>query len=85
MRMTGVRGEVRVGGRVAASLARWSFDGTPEHWEVEATPSMVDEFWLDSGGPFDLHLHIGSSIRTYRNVQVSGRSTLYISEGVPES
>lgn len=81
MKMSGVRGEVRVGGRVAANLGRWSFDGTSKDWTVEATATDIDEYWIESGGPFDLHLHIGENIRRYRDVRVSGRSPLMVRGG----
>lgn len=60
MRMTGVGGEVQVGGRRAAALGAWSYAGTPEAWEVGADATDTDAYWLSSPAAFRLTLTVGT-------------------------
>ena len=79
MKVTGVSGQLKVGGRVAASLGRWSYDGTPAGWKVEADTSDVDEFWFDNERPMDLWLDVGQQAWKWRGVTVKGQSRVTIS------
>lgn len=84
MRMTGSAGQLRVGGRVAANLQRWSYDGTPEAWSVEAETADIDEFWFDTDRVFELRLMVGDGVWSWQDVTVKGRSRVTIKgEGVP--
>ena len=60
MRMTGSGGELRAGGRLAASVGDWSFTGTPEAWELTGTATEVDHYWLNAAAVHRLTLRVGT-------------------------
>jgi hypothetical protein len=59
--MTGIGGDVRAGGRLAAALGAWSFTGTPESWELTGDTVATDAYWLERpDARFRLTLHVGT-------------------------
>ena len=84
MKARGTAGQLRVGGRMAATLGAWSHEGTAAEWQVEAETLDIDEYLFESGGPFHLRLYVGEQIWQWRGVTVSGRERVTITgEGRP--
>ncbi len=68
MQVTGVRGVVKVGPHVAASLISWSLETVaPESYEFTGQLSEVDRYWITQT-PQDLRLVMGSSTWICRGV-----------------
>lgn len=61
-------GEVRIGGRVAATITDWSasYDGATETWSVGAGLSGVVDLWLDGAQTCDLRLKLGRAVWRWR-------------------
>ena len=79
MKMTGKTGQLKVGGRHAATLGRWSFDGNDHGWTLEADTVAIDDYWFATSGPFTLHLEVGKQIWKWRGVTVTGQSRVTVS------
>jgi hypothetical protein len=85
VRATGVTGVLRVGGRTAASLGRWSYDGSADGWKVEADTSSIDAYLFENGSSFELRLDVGEHVWRWRDVTVKGRSRVTVTgDGAPE-
>ena len=68
MQVTGVRGVVKVGPHVAASLISWSLETVaPEQYEFTGRLSAVDRFWITQH-PQELRLAVGTSTWIVRGV-----------------
>jgi hypothetical protein len=68
MQVKGVRGVVKVGPHVAASLISWSLETVaPETYEFTARLGTVDRFWITQA-PHDLRLTLGASTWICRGV-----------------
>lgn len=70
MRIRGHAGALRVGGRLAATLGRWTYEGTPEGWTVLARLVSRDEHWLRSRGAFLLTIEVGKGHWRWRGVRI---------------
>ena len=69
MLATGHRGELRVGYQVAAKLGSWSLEILPRgKASCEASVASSNQHWLESKGPFDLVLKMGSALWIWRSV-----------------
>lgn len=71
MRVTGTGGEVQAGGRRAAALGAWTLTGKPDAWEVSATATETDPYWLETAAVFRLTLHVGTRRWRYSGVRVA--------------
>lgn len=72
MRITGQGGRLTLGGRLVATLDRYTIEYTPEKAYIEATAGDINAFWLSTGGPFVAEFAIGSERMRWRNAQASG-------------
>lgn len=84
---TGKSAEVRVGGRVAATLGDWQLQTMGGGaWTFSATATTLDDFLMDSGGPFSLRVNVGKKIWRFDNVDIinSGGSLTVLGHNRPE-
>jgi hypothetical protein len=85
----GVRGQVRVGHRVALTLGQWSLRQQRDQIgdvraTVQATVVDRDEFW-SAQGPQDLYLDMGRAWWRWRHVVVIGEGSVSLTvRGDPE-
>ena len=68
MRVNGVGGELRAGGRWAARLGTWSGELTPDGGTVRARVAQADPWWIERG-PFVLDLRLGESVWRWRGAE----------------
>lgn len=66
--VTGASGSLRVGGRVAATLTHWEARSGEQDTTITARLEEKDDYWLDSGGPYELRLVLSRSTWRWRNV-----------------
>lgn len=64
--VSGESGEVKVGYEVAARLGRWRLDGA----RLEAQADDVNQFWIDSDGPFTVRLKMGRRYWVWKTVDL---------------
>src|SRR5262245_39361857 len=55
-KLAGAGGEVRAGGRIAATLGPWLYRATPGGWFVGAGLVTQNDYLLDHGAEFELRL-----------------------------
>jgi hypothetical protein len=55
---------VRIGGRVAATITRWSMQYGKGQYTLEGACTDTDAYWLGLPGPWELRLLLGQT--TYR-------------------
>jgi len=68
--VAGLKGQLLVGGRVAARLANWSLERRAEGAIIHAQITERDIYWLDHASRFDLRLDIGKRGWRWRGVDV---------------
>jgi hypothetical protein len=68
MEIKGRGGQIRVGGRVAASFGEWTFDGKTTDWVIGAEVEAHNPVWLSSDGPFEVRLHLTKGYWRWRDV-----------------
>lgn len=68
LKASGLSGVVRVGGRVAAELGRWTFEGSSSAWVVEAKLLEDDPYLLEYDAPKELRLDLGTRTWRFRDV-----------------
>ncbi len=78
MKARGVSGQLRAGGRNAATLGPWTATQEGVTWTFEAQVRTVDAYWIAASGPFELRLHVGTRAWVWRNVTFEGRDRLTI-------
>jgi hypothetical protein len=87
---SGSGGVLRVAGREAARLGRWSLAYTAEGWRLTAPLVQHDPHWLESGGPFLLRVIVGKAgVWTWRGLSAErvgwdADSVTVTGEGEPE-
>ena len=87
LHVTGKSGQLRVGGRVAASLGDWTLDAEPpkEEWALTGRVTGRDDMLLESGVPIELRLQLTNDTWRWRNVQVDGYDVVTVrGTGEPE-
>lgn len=72
MRIIGQGGRLTIGGRLVATLERYSIEYTPEAAHIEAAASDINTFWLGTGGPFTAEFAIGAERMRWREAQATG-------------
>lgn len=72
MKAGGPWGRLTVGGRVAAKLGAWRFEGDAAAWGVTAACLSVDEYWAEHGGAMTLELGFGAAVWSWPVVEVKG-------------
>lgn len=85
MNIKGVKGNLRAGSQVAASLANYSHTGTEEDWQVTATAVDVDQFWLGNAN-LSLWLRVGKEWWVWKGVtaRLEGTAITITGAGRPE-
>jgi hypothetical protein len=84
----GAGGELRLAGRVAATLGAWTLQRSEGGAVLTATLATQDAYWLSQGERFELRLPLGN-VRLWRwrraTVRLDGnRATIHM-EGNPEA
>ena len=70
MEITGKGGTVRVAGRTAATLGKWSLEGRTTEWVVASEVEWCNPLWL-THGPFEVRLNLAKGQWRWRNVDVT--------------
>jgi len=89
LKAVGNSGELRVGGRLAVNLGHWELEyatGSGIQWLLESQNNTdVDYYWLESGGPFTLVLHVNNKQWRWAEVELLGMNPVTVrGEGSPE-
>ena len=78
MRVKGIEGELRAGGRYAARLGAWSGEIEADGATITAKVADADPFWIERG-PFTLALRVGASEWIWRGAEADvydGKATI---------
>jgi hypothetical protein len=67
----GKGGTLRAGGRVAATLGEWTYEGLRTDWRVDAELLSSNSVLLASPGPFELRLSFLTTGRRWKPVTAS--------------
>lgn len=80
---SGPSGEIRVGGRQAAKLGKWTYqtDGKGGWTCSAALAAVTDAYLMDSSGVRELRLHAGSQTWRYRGVTISATGASMTASG----
>ena len=83
--LTGTSGLLKIGGRKVADLGRWTLTRDPGGFTCSAPASKIDEYWVNYGGPYELHLYVGTQTWRWKDVDIMGREPMTIhGKGKPE-
>ena len=91
--MRGTAGALRVGGRPALTLDRFTFATRDPSmgggWRLDGHITERDDYWLERAAAFDLRLDLSRSVWRWRNVpaaavSVSGEDVTITHTGEPD-
>lgn len=83
----GADGELRTGGRVAADLGAWTFEGSSNGWIVEAAVLDADQYLMEYDSTKELRLNMQTRTWRFRDVvaTLGGERIVITGSGRPET
>ena len=73
LEVKGTGGQLRIAGRLAATLGDWTLERREGIWDILAQVSQRDSHWLTCGGTFKLTLPMGRwGTYTWNGAEVRG-------------
>ena len=85
MKISGVHGQLAVGGRTAATLKHWHYEGDANGWVVSAVCQPENEYLLEHSELFSMVLDVGQQVWIWSGVELTPGSPATITgAGRPE-
>ena len=86
LKLSGIRGTITAGGRLAAHLLTWQHEGTETQSTTTAKASEINDFLLENASGLVLSLPVGRGRWAWRDVTVgrSGNDLTITGRGRPE-